>query len=670
MPEIAVINNNVAEDAQQINHPPSDVVVNDTVLQLQSLLIYIIDNNVKGKSAVLNCAKSFGINKSYSSIASKLIAFKKNGVESLARKEKSDKGLAKSFSNEVLLKMQEIFCDGIRGGVVLRAYEDTHKFFRGVSKEFVVAGTGELFAIVNGYLCDISNNQILSQYTTKFIAGTYILKPESAVSPGGGGLRGWSKNELHIGSYAAAARFLKNIKQIHSDALFLERFGIHDFRNKRQHAMKRDYSRLEPAELIIGDGKKLDLLVISDDWRKVYRPWLMGWYDAATRRYCYQISESETSEAIANSLAVAIDEWGIPKIVLHDNGKSYLSGRFDQMKKSLNIKTTRATVKLARAKAIESFHNILDQLFKTQIGYTGNKYQDFPQDTRNRLKFVLGEQRDLSRVEKMFKEESNTDYNIINIANPEARMKSNKKRLMHISELVELLKDKIEEYHERVHGGLKKDEIGVQVYSQLCKDETINSFGEKLNTPLGRYEYKVAQGFVPVRANPASVAMYVMNYDLRTVQLKTGINFNNEEYYSAKLRSLAGERVLIRYTHSKTEALYVFHSSELQKISGDKKYIPIDIINKLKFVCIAERQKAIHYGDMSFKDSLLLQREDERKLKAVIKGDKNEQSVKIHSLSSLDSQVNNITAAEDEFVNNKLNKEKPYFKKLKSLFDD
>lgn len=643
----------------------NNIEVNDAVLKLQSLLIHILENNVKGKPDILKCAAQFGVSKSYSSIVSKLKAYKLNGVETLARKEKSDKGLAKSFSNEVLLKLQEIFVDGIRGGVALRAYEDTHKHFRSISREFVVISTGEVLSIINGSLCDVNNNQILSQYTTKFIPGIYTLKPEACSA----GQLTTNNYELSIGSYAAATRFLKSIKDNHSDALYLERYGIHDFRNKRQHAMKRDYSRLEPAELIIGDGKKLDLLVISDDWRKVYRPWLMGWYDAATRRYCYQISESETSEAIANSLAVAIDEWGIPKICLHDNGKSYLSGRFDQMKKSLNIKTTRATVKLARAKAIESFHNILDQLFKTQIGYTGNKYQDFPQNTRDRLKFVLGEQRDISRVEKMFKEESNTDYNIINIANPEARMKSSKKRLMHISELIELLKDKIEEYHERVHGGLKKDEIGVQVYSQLCKDETINSFGEKLNSPIGRYEYKVAQGFVPVRANPASVAMYVMNYDLRTVQLKTGINFNNEEYYSAKLRNLAGERVLIRYTHSKTEALYVFHSSELQKIAGDKKYIPIDVINNLKFVCIAERQKAIHYGDQSFKDSLYLQREDERKLKASISGTKPAQTSKIHSLSSLDNQVSNIAQAEEDFTINKLNKEKP-FNKLKSIFDD
>ena len=160
--------------------------------------------------------------------------------------------------------------------------------------------------------------------------------------------------------------------------------------------------------------------------------------------------------------------------------------------------------------------------------------------------------------------------------------------------------------------------------------------------------------------------MYVMNFDLRTIQLKTGINFNNEEYYSPLLRNLAGERVVIRYTHSKTDALYVFHSSELQKIGSDKKYIPGEVINRLKFICIAERQRAINYGDNSFKDVLLIQREDERRLKASVSANK---SSNIHSLTPLDAQVGNITAAEDEFLTKKLNKEKP-FNKLKSIFDD
>jgi len=656
-----------------------------SVIRLQSLLNFIIENNIKGKSDTLIAASKYDIKNSYSSIQSKLNLYKSKGAASLTRKSKSDKGTARSFSNESLLKLQEIFCDKIHGGCAIRAYEDLHKYFRKISSEFSVASTGEVLDIVNGYLCDVKNHSILSSYTTKFVPGTYEIKPEFINQlPVPKNQLSIINYQLSIGSYASASRFLKEIKNNSADALFLNRFGIYDYRNKRQHTMKLDYSKLQPAELIVGDGKKLDVLVISHDWKKVYRPYLMGWYDAATRRYCYQVSFTETSEAIANSLAVAIDQWGLPQICKHDNGKSYLSGRFAQMKENLNIKTTLATVKLARAKSIESFHNVLDNLLKTQIGYTGNKYQEFPDDTRNRLKFVLGQQRDITRTEKLFKEEQDWDCNIINIANPEGRLKSSKKRFMHITELIQLLDEKLQEYHERIHGGLKIDSVGKLAYDINCKDEVVNTLGETVNSPNGRYEYKIRQGFKPVRCNPESVGIYAMNFELRTVQLKTGINLNGKEFYSPKLRPVAGERVIIRYTNINTNQLYIFHSDELQKIN-DKKYLTPDIIRNLKFICIAELQRAIHYNDSSFKDELLLQRAEERQLKSTFNTATVERSLQnpdssgllaltatatatatINELSILDSQIKNIKQEELEIKINNL----PKLKKIKGLHDD
>jgi len=653
----ALLNSDSSQVSSNVEAINKFADIDNPVLRLQSLLNYIIDNGVKGKPETLKVINQFNIKISYSSIQSKIKIYKAGGVGALSRKEKTDKGTVKSFSNEVLQKLQDIYVDEIKGGVVKRAYEDTHKHFRSISREFINSDTGEVFTINNGYLCDSNNHQILSYYTTLFIPGVYRLKPE-AITGG--------ECELEIGSYGAAARFLKIVKKQYGDAIFMARFGVHDYRNRRQHAQKIDYSKLKPTELICGDGKLVDILVISDDWRHVYRPWLMGWMDMQNRRFCYQESLSETSEAIANSLAVAVSKWGLPERCLHDNGKSYLSGRFHQMKEHLGIKTRKGTIKLARVKPIESFWHTLDNLLKTQIGYTGNKREEFPQDTRDRLKFILGEQRDLKRIEKMFKEEKPADGNIVNISNPEARMKNSKKRLMHISEFIELLENKLEEYHETVHRGLMKDAIGKQSLNINCTDEVIKSFGDRINTPMGRYDYKVQLGFTPARANPDTVSIYAMNYDTRICQLKTGIAFNNEEYYSAKLRQYAGERVLIRYTHSKTDALYVFYSEELQKIGTDKKYITSEVMNNLKFICIAERQRAIHYNDESFKESIMLRNAEERKLRNSIAA---KPEGNIHSISALDSQIKTINDAEQDFVISNLNKEKP-FKKYKDLFDD
>ena len=626
-------------------------------LLIQVFIQKCISDNIRGKENILTFAKENNIALSYSSIQSKINSFKSTGAVSLARKSRPDKGELKSFSNEVLAKLQELYADRILGGCAIRSYEDTHKYFRNISAEFVIPDTGESFEIIGCRLCEVGNMHILSAYTTKYIAGIYITH---------------SGEELSIGSYASAARFLKHLKTNNSDALFLARYGLPDFRNKRQHAIKIDYSNLKPCDLICGDGKKLDLLIISDDWRRVYRPWLMGWEDMATRRYCYAIADSETSEAIANSLTIAIDEWGLPKVCKHDNGKAYRSGRFQMMKDLLGIESTFKTVKLARANPLESFHNILDNLLKNNIGYTGNKYQDFPQDTRERLKLVAGKQKSVENLEKMFKKEEAWDSNYVNISdNPLAKLKSSKKRFMHITELIELLTSRLADYHERLHGGLKKDKLGKLVYNVNCKDEAVLTMGEKLNTPVGRIEYYHTAGFIPVKADPAVVSLFAMNAQFRTVQLRKGISLNNEEFYSPKLVSVAGKKVLIRFTNISTDIIYVFYSDELQKISEPKQLTP-EISNNLKFICIAEKQKVFDYNDSAFKEELIAQRRQEKELKISYSGPAAAEAAlaEIHTLTGMESAITDIRSAENEYIEKEQIKKSKNIKKFKTNYED
>lgn len=659
MPELNLIEN--IPQQHQPEAPETNQPVTSGTLKLQVMIRYIIDSGIKGEEQILKVAKEHDIKLSYQSIRRKLAQYNDKGVTAFTRKEKSGKGDLKSFSNEVLLKLDKVFGDRIRGGCAVRAYEDVHKYLRGISREFIVADTGEVFLIHDGYLCEVDNQNIISQYTTKFVSGVYRLKPENIQS---------ADCELSIGSKRSAERFLKSIKDNNADALFLNRFGIYDFRNKRQHTMKLNYSNLQPNDLITGDGKLLDVLVISDDWKRVYRPWLMGWQDAATRRYCYAIAETESSESIANSLSVAINKWGIPKKTKHDNGKAYKSGRFAQMKQAFSIDTHFATVKLARAKMIESLHNIIDQLMRTQIGYTGNKYQEFPQDTRERLKLVAGEQRNIKKLEKLFKDSTPDDNTRISISgNMEARLKQSKKRFMHISELTDLLECKFEEYHERIQGGLDKDTLGKEVYNINCKDKLITEAGKSFNSPNGRFSYYQKKGFIPVTADASVVSLYAMNIEMRTVQLKTGISLNNEEYYHSSLAKYAGDKVLIRYTSKTANIIYVFHSSELQMIA-DRRQLTNEIIQSLKFICVADKQRLIDYNDATFKDELLIQRSEEKRLcNAVSQNSIKPDTASIHSLTGIESQIPDIHQAEDDYKILKLQKEKP-FKKLKSIWDD
>lgn len=650
--------NSESQELQNTSPVKSGIILGEDALTLKSFIQYAIDNNLKGFELALE-AKKNNTPLSYNSLIQKIKNYKIHGAQVLVRKEKKDKGEVKSFSNEVLKKLQDIFVDKIIGGCGIRAYEDTHKWLRSISRNFISLKTGEEFIITNGFLCNVQDNKIISSHSTIFESGIYKIDIDKLAQFD-------STFELRIGSLRSAQKFLLSVKKHNGDAMFLNRFGIHDFRNKRQHTMKLDYSNLKPNDLIVGDGKKLDIVVISEDWRRVYRPWLMGWENMSTRQYCYELAESETSESIANSLAVAINDWGIPKEIKHDNGKSYKSGRFDMMKKSFGIKTHFAIVKLARAKPIESFHNVLDNLLKTKIGYTGNKYQEFPNDTRERLKFVLGEQKDLKRVEKQFKENKSDEIYFENICNPEARMKSSKKRLMHISELIEVLQEAMNIYHERIHGGLKKDKLGRKVYDLNCKDEMINEYGEKLNSPLGRADYHLRKGFVPVMADPSAVSIFAMNIELRTVQLKRGVSLSNEEYFHPVMQKYAGEKVLIRYTHTGAETIYMFHSEELQKI-GDKKYLTTEMINDAKFICLGEKMAALEYNDEAYKINLNAQRSEEKKLRDSIKISK-PNPFRIHTLTGIESQIGAIQDAEEQRNFEQLIKHTT--KKLKRLNDD
>ena len=360
--------------------------------------------------------------------------------------------------------------------------------------------------------------------------------------------------------------------------------------------------------------------------------------------------------------------WGIPKAVKTDNGVAYRSGRFSEMCRFFNIDQHFAKVKLARAKPVESMHNILDNLLKTSIGYTGNKYQEMPQDTKDRLAFCMKKQADVKKYEKFVKENEGFQFTL---GNPEARLKSSKRRFMHITELEELLNAKLAEYHERVHGGLKSDKLGRKVYNVNCTDPQINQMGESLNSPNGRYKYHVAQGFKPVFADPAIIGLYATNWDLRVVQTKTGISFGNAEYYHPKLSTIAGKLVQIRYAHTDPSEIYVFTSDELQKIKRDRNSVTEEISRSLDrgFVCIAEKQMLIDYNDKpAFTSQLILQREEEQRLRESIGKGKRIQPPQfpaagesnIIQLTGAESTVDEIRREEARITENRTPKKNKY----------
>lgn len=627
---------------------------NDYHLTLESFLKKCIDESIKG-SKMLELAKEYRIDLTYRSLMNKLDAYRKNGLNGLIRKEKNDKGILKSFSNEVIVKLQELY---VESQCAIRSYEDTHKWLRSISIEFVLdrvipsggtslddAGTEadrrSIFKIQNGQLYQIENNAtVVMMLSTEFVPGEYITTNAEC---------------LKIGSYASATRYLSGIKQDNGDLLHFRRFGKSSYRLKRQHSIYLDYSKLNPNDLWSADGKKLDIIVIDWDWKSVYRPWLSGFIDVPTRRYTYEITRSANSESISNSFCNAVQKYGLPKEINHDRGKDYLSDRLAKMFSSLNIKVRKSLSKNARAKLVESFHNILDNKLKSQPGYTGNKYQEMPEDTKLMLKSFTKAGNMFKEIEKhVFDEEFRVTLN----SNLEGRLKKSKTRFLHISEFIRILNQALTEYEETVHGGLSKDNLGKKVYDRLCTDDLICKYSEKMNSPKGRYEYCVENGFMPANVDPGVISMFAMNNALRTVQIK-GIQFRDNHYFSPKLKPVLGKKVIVKFTESNEDYVYVFTSKEVQQVNSETMLHKIkgqDIINHLEFVCMAEKIKVYDYGDPSYREQLNEQRQEEKQLKL---------TSNITKITGFEANIHEINKDVEEIVKKNLN-----IKKLKDSWDD
>lgn len=596
------------------------VVIKHDHFKLESLLKDLIDNNIKGVQAVNEKAKEHGVNRKYRTLIHLVKKYKRDGIKSLVRKENKSKGESRSFSNEALRILQNYFCKP-EGGVAKNAYEEMHRDLRQRALSFASAD-GEEFRIIDGKLCEVSDNVIMAVHSTMYVEGAYLLPDDSAIE---------------VGSLRSARRFCADYKAANGDLMFYTKYGKDMFRNKRQHTMYLNYSHKMPTEYIVGDGKLLDVAVISDDWKRVYRPYLFGWEDMATRRYCYSIGLSETSKNIANSLAVAVSEWGIPQSydtpgeAKTDNGSAYRSGRFQTLCKHLNITQKFATPKLPRSKPIESLHNIIDNKLKTMIGYTGNKREEMPERTRELIKYAAGKVKDIKKYEKALKEEGDGFY--FNLSkDPRARLKHSSDRLMTITELERELDRVFDEYHETIHGGLKKDKLGVKVYDVTCKDPLIREFGQRLNTPNGRYEYKIKQGFKPVFMDPALLGLFCANVAIRKVQTQTGINFNNEDYYHPKLSKVIGQTVLINFMHYDTDMIYVFTVDGLRPGMKPSE-VTNEMLNNRQFICIAERQKMIDHGDTkSMMEQLIVQKAE---LKNLNESNKRKPSKEIEQASNI-----------------------------------
>ena len=127
-----------------------------------------------------------------------------------------------------------------------------------------------------------------------------------------------------IGSRSSAFRILKDIPVLIRKYATGGNRALDNF-----FYIKRDWSSVEPAAILIGDQHIADFWVVDDsskDKPRYFRPTFYVWQDAATRCVAgIAVDEDYSSETVLNALYMAICRFGFFKATYNDNGTSECS---------------------------------------------------------------------------------------------------------------------------------------------------------------------------------------------------------------------------------------------------------------------------------------------------------------------------------------------------------
>lgn len=128
-------------------------------------------------------------------------------------------------------------------------------------------------------------------------------------------------------SYAQARRYLKD----HVGEVEKQKGRLSTLQLKTMLPfLRRDTSKLQPAEVFIGDGHSSYVLVAHPNTGKPFVPELTEILDVATRRHIgLSVHFSENTIAVSDALRMAIANGGVPKALQCDRGSGIKNDKFN-----------------------------------------------------------------------------------------------------------------------------------------------------------------------------------------------------------------------------------------------------------------------------------------------------------------------------------------------------
>ena len=192
-------------------------------------------------------------------------------------------------------------------------------------------------------------------------------------------------------------------KELPEQSIYLARYGESAWNRKFGNYIDRDYSSVICGEVWVSDHAQIDVACLTQDGNVVF-PWVTAWRDYKSGKWLGWILQSgnPNSDHIFQSFYYAVNEFGLPKDVIIDNGKDYRSKDFAggrQFKVETNQKKTRTMLAElgievhfalpynAQTKPIErDFLKIKELLSKHCVGYRGGNVVERPEKLAKEIK--------------------------------------------------------------------------------------------------------------------------------------------------------------------------------------------------------------------------------------------------------------------------------------------
>lgn len=203
--------------------------------------------------------------------------------------------------------------------------------------------------------------------------------------------------------------FVNWVSKIPDPVLMYFRYGEKAMKDNALPYVHREYADLHANDIWVSDNHTFDIMIT--DGEKPMRVYLTAFLDIRSRKIMgHYVTTAPSADATLYALRQGIEKYGVPKRILTDNGREFLTfdigGRGFRKKGSeqdpetimerLGIDFHTALVKNARAKIIErTFRTVKEEFSKLFLSYTGGNVLEKPE----RLKTVVKDVNKLTALE-------------------------------------------------------------------------------------------------------------------------------------------------------------------------------------------------------------------------------------------------------------------------------